>query len=364
MLKLIKKLIFGNQDKFPDITAYKNFFAMNLISISSAAAFALFGIYHMIILGSMQLFIAHIGGAAVCVVCVYLNRRGVRYVTSILLTVQLNAFCVYWSVMYGWSSGIAWFTIASLLPHYLFSDVTRRQRIALTVLSFLTLNVCLYICFNHEAVIQYENPYMLAVIIANCIFLMLVFEFMLGSRANSFAEKFYLGNIESEREKSMRDDLTGLWNRRYLQEGGMPSDIRGAVVMLDLDHFKTVNDTWGHEVGDLALIRLADAMRGKFRKTDVAMRWGGEEFLIILFDISVTRAIATTLDLKKFVSSVPVVTPDGTSFSFTFSAGICPLDHISGIDEAIAGADKCLYKAKQSGRDRIVCENGRTIVVK
>ncbi|MEN3754159.1 GGDEF domain-containing protein [Mangrovibacter sp. SLW1] len=154
-----------------------------------------------------------------------------------------------------------------------------------------------------------------------------------------------------DREAST-DPLTGLLNRRGFMTlasiSGKHSD--NAIISLDLDHFKRVNDTWGHDTGDKVLVMVSGILKTICRETDLVGRFGGEEFVILLPGTSTENAekiaerIRCTIEQEK--------RPDLPSV--TISAGIAALEDADSIDEAIKMTDIALYEAKDQGRNRVV----------
>jgi two-component system cell cycle response regulator len=163
-------------------------------------------------------------------------------------------------------------------------------------------------------------------------------------------------------ELSVIDQLTGLYNRRYMNSqlqqlmqrsimGGKPV----SVMMADIDHFKIVNDTHGHEAGDDVLRQLSDRFRENVRPMDVVCRPGGEEFLIIMPDTSGDLACAAAERIRRAVATQPFMVDGGKmALDITLSAGVST---ISGPNDTIAEivkrADTALYQAKQGGRNRV-----------
>ncbi|WP_084299902.1 tetratricopeptide repeat-containing diguanylate cyclase [Chitinimonas koreensis] len=163
------------------------------------------------------------------------------------------------------------------------------------------------------------------------------------------------------REQAIRDPLTDLYNRRYLQEE-LANEIRLAerryypicVVLIDLDHFKTVNDRFGHPVGDRVLIELANLLRANIRGSDFACRFGGEEFCLVLSDIGLEAAMGRMADLLDRFRALVVDLADSQLDRLTFSAGVAAHPHHGSTpDDLLAAADAALYRAKAAGRDRI-----------
>ncbi|RDI99557.1 diguanylate cyclase [Dyella solisilvae] len=158
------------------------------------------------------------------------------------------------------------------------------------------------------------------------------------------------------------DPLTGLLNRRAFESRAkvLLSDQRGgdayaAVIMLDIDRFKRVNDTYGHETGDRVLVQLANLCRETCRSEDVVGRLGGEEFAILLRVRRPEQARELAQRLQQGLRQQTVVAASGESFGFTASFGVAsaPLTHPIDIADLLRAADDLLYQAKNNGRDRI-----------
>lgn len=159
---------------------------------------------------------------------------------------------------------------------------------------------------------------------------------------------------------SITDGLTGLYNRRYLFlrlaeeiERAARGTYRFSIALLDLDHFKQVNDTLGHRTGDEVLMRAASALRGAIRGLDLAGRYGGEEFLVILPDTGAVEARAVT---ERIRAAVKALSWPELGLRLTLSGGVC--EHAgTDVDGLLERADRRLYAAKAGGRDRIVGEH-------
>ena len=157
-----------------------------------------------------------------------------------------------------------------------------------------------------------------------------------------------------------RDGLTGLANRTLLQDEltrviRSPLPRRAAVLFLDLDHFKKINDTHGHAVGDRMLKHLADLAKGTVRSADLVARWGGEEFVFLLPETGVEGALTTAERFREQVERATLDSDDGP-FSMTISLGVLAVD--SGYDgdslSIMRAVDDALYQAKENGRNRSV----------
>lgn len=162
------------------------------------------------------------------------------------------------------------------------------------------------------------------------------------------------------KEESIRDPLTGLYNRRWLDEvleREIPRALREkrplSFCVIDLDHFKRVNDTWGHDVGDDILVALARLLKDGSRKHDVAARFGGEEFVLVLPGLDAQRGREVVERLLERFNSLGFGA--GGPAGLTFSAGLAVVpDHATDRENLFKVADRALYRAKDSGRNRVV----------
>jgi diguanylate cyclase (GGDEF)-like protein/PAS domain S-box-containing protein len=167
------------------------------------------------------------------------------------------------------------------------------------------------------------------------------------------------------RDQATRDALTGLFNRRYIQET-LPRELARAgrerspvsLVMLDLDHFKRLNDAYGHPAGDLLLQRLSQILTENTRRGDIVARYGGEEFLVALMD-STPDAARKRAEQGRTEFAACAVPYEGHLLQTTVSAGLAsfPGDGAS-LDELVRKADAALYQAKAAGRNRVVVFEG------
>lgn len=163
-------------------------------------------------------------------------------------------------------------------------------------------------------------------------------------------------------EKAYKDAMTGLHNRRYAGEYLNKQDrLRAehpspwAILMVDIDHFKRVNDTHGHAAGDEILVQLAAILKSHLREGDMVARFGGEEFLIVLCNIGANEARAVADRLRKKVASQPTQFEDGTHIWTTVSIGLAHATRSNalGSKDLIGAADAALYRAKSEGRNKL-----------
>ncbi|MDM7322877.1 MAG: diguanylate cyclase [Gammaproteobacteria bacterium] len=167
--------------------------------------------------------------------------------------------------------------------------------------------------------------------------------------------------LETLRHQATHDELTGLVNRRHLFELAEREHARirrgqaspAAIIMVDVDHFKRINDTYGHLAGDAILRHLGQFLCAKLRTTDIAARYGGEEFILMLPSTDLDAALRLAARLREEAAASTVYS-DGQPLHFTLSLGLTALTaQDPSLDVAIARADEALYRAKMGGRNRI-----------
>ena len=156
------------------------------------------------------------------------------------------------------------------------------------------------------------------------------------------------------------DSLTGLYNRRSIfrlldEQIGYSNRYKESfsISVLDIDHFKKVNDTYGHLIGDDVLGKIADILLQQIRGADFAGRYGGEEFILVLPRTELSSAMVIAERIRKSIESVEMQDSDGSTFYITVSQGISAYKPDEDRDSLIARADEALYKAKDNGRNRV-----------
>jgi diguanylate cyclase (GGDEF)-like protein len=168
--------------------------------------------------------------------------------------------------------------------------------------------------------------------------------------------------ISSLEEMATRDHLTGAYNRRAAEER-LASDVeragRGGVTLslalFDLDRLKSVNDEHGHRAGDVCVVHFAEVLRRNLRAGDWVARWGGDEFVVGLWNTEAEQPTERVLErILEDLRRNPVVLPDGQEARMTFSAGVCRWEPADDVRRLVARADEALYKAKAGGGNAVV----------
>jgi diguanylate cyclase (GGDEF)-like protein/PAS domain S-box-containing protein len=171
-----------------------------------------------------------------------------------------------------------------------------------------------------------------------------------------------IGFLQSKlREQAIRDPLTNLFNRRYLEETLEREVARATrenysvcIMMIDIDHFKQINDTYGHEAGDEVLRVLANTLSEQSRRGDFACRYGGEEFVIVMPNINIETAYERAKNLRQSIHEL-YVPYRHSNLTITISIGVaCYPTNGQSREAILRAADQAMYGAKQAGRDHIL----------
>ncbi len=166
--------------------------------------------------------------------------------------------------------------------------------------------------------------------------------------------------LENSASLSLKDGLTGLFNRRYfdvhIRQLMKKSDKENRplwLLMYDIDHFKTVNDTYGHQAGDAVLKQFAEALKNTFRVTDLISRYGGEEFCVLLYDLREEETLNLAERTRKVVEESKFKLPDSQIINKTVSIGLTCYKNGETVEAFIERSDKALYEVKNGGRNKL-----------
>lgn len=259
-------------------------------------------------------------------------------------------------VLIGWESGFHYYLLMFIPALF----VSMRLRIAVTALAGLwSYYVALYLLMWFIEPLQPIAPGgLLGVYLFNLSVVFAMFSYL------SF---FYLTMVAMANRKLRRmattDSLTGLFNRRHMtylvekelarfQRNGHPV----AFVVLDIDHFKAINDQYGHETGDRVLEDVASIIKAQLRTQDLIARWGGEEFLAVLPDTDLQSAHASAERVRQALLAHDWPAPNDEQIDITISAGVSEFRGKDDLNSAISRADHALYRSKERGRNRVELE--------
>ena len=258
---------------------------------------------------------------------------------------------------------IAYF-VDAIMPILIIANTTRQWKKDRRELRFFIIAWVLLFCGNTvlilSTLIQPQLPprpfFVTSALLATFFFTLAIFDIIrkdLRERDDlAMREKYYI-------DLSRTDTLTGLYNRQYLKElitrlendRELPAEV--ALVMLDLDNFKTINDNYGHLVGDMILTRTGSKIKKHIRRSDIACRYGGDEFLIVLPGADRTVASRIAEEIREDILNEKNYSEAGEEIRITVSVGITESRIDDSFDGMFLRADAALYQAKRTGRNKL-----------
>lgn len=273
------------------------------------------------------------------------------------VTVAMICFGVFYL---GWDTGFQQFLFALILIDLVFSNISAKTQFGIAII-LCTLRLFLYsLCLNRipNAILPESIDMFLRVVTTIFVFLLIyVCGVILCMDSQIMERKLRAYNKELE-AMATTDTLTKLWNRLHLMNY-MADKVKHqnyeflSIAIGDIDFFKKINDTYGHECGDLVLKKLAEVFREKMDGHGVVARWGGEEFIFLYEHANGDEAKAKLSELQMAVNKLEIIY-NGHILHVTMTFGLVEYEYEHSLDDNIQLADERLYLGKQAGRDRIV----------
>ncbi|MHA6492882.1 GGDEF domain-containing protein [Pseudomonas borbori] len=324
------------------------------VQLGAAIDVLLFFLFHW--LGSPILAWVNILSISIYLCAYLLLRRRRNTLAVALIWFEVLAHSTLGIIMLGWESGLYYYMLP-FIPLTIASTTSGRAFASVTALWAYFLGLYLLTQFWLEPIqpISAQATVVLHAVIITVVFAMLIYLAYLQIRAVSIAQR---------RLKTLAttDSLTGLFNRRYAIEVANYEILRRtrtpgplALLIADLDHFKTVNDLHGHEGGDQVLKTVAQVLRKCVRSQDTVARWGGEEFLILLPDSNLQQAQEVAQRIRADVQALALQI-NGVPVQVGLTLGVSLHRDGERLEECLDRADRALYAGKNSGRNRVETE--------
>lgn len=275
----------------------------------------------------------------------------------------LNGYILIWSVAnvicFGWNIGVQHFLVTLLVFCYFSKYKHTAAKLCYTAFLLLLRIYLYYYCHSHEAKFLLEPSLNDAMQIVNTLFVFLslaLIAYFFSSDSQELEGKLIEYNRQLMKQANT-DTLTGLYNRRstieYLENLLHDPDHQISICLCDIDFFKRVNDTYGHDVGDEVLKKISSTFWKELPPDSFISRWGGEEFLLIFPRLNGDDAVVA---LEKLRQKIKAITFNGGSetFSVSLTYGLVEYDYHSDLTTILKEADEKLYIGKENGRDRII----------
>jgi diguanylate cyclase (GGDEF)-like protein len=335
---------------------------MALLGLCCFATSLCYAIYYYII-GVSLLYYFTAFMAVSSLILFYYCRKGVRRAYFITFAF----FCLYCVVShilityYFGDSGSAFLVLVVLLAPHMYPIAKQRGTLLMDIFFVLVLNLALLINIYHTPINEHLVGNAYRIILTNVGLFFCLLELYINIFVQEYIRVFRQQLIEKASEDAVLDALTGLGNRRMLglhqadMENFISEESPLCVAIADIDFFKKINDSYGHIVGDHVLKFTAGVMKDTFRKSDLLIRWGGEEFLIFLQHTGIEE---TTVLMEKFrlkMQNSPMI--EGKhKIQVNMTIGVTEhLPHTS-IYDTIAKADELMYQGKLKGRNRVIAQ--------
>ena len=306
---------------------------------------------------------ANVGSIVLYVAAYGLLRKRHNRPALALIWVELLAHALVATRVLGWESGFHYYVLL-MMPMVFMSPVRRKHTKAVLGLALAAFYLGLDLMAHHHAPLAVLTPGALDGVRVFNIIATLV---LLAHLANYYLRAVMRAETRLH-DLATTDPLTGLANRRRAldvaslhlarrRSDGAPMSL----ILGDVDHFKSVNDWHGHEVGDHVLVAVAKAMQTATREVDTVCRWGGEEFLIVLPDTDTPEALQVAERVRQAVQHAQLAQAD-QALSVTITLGVSTLQALEPLSAAIARADAAMYRGKIAGRNRCVGEDASAAV--
>ncbi|SHK76428.1 diguanylate cyclase (GGDEF) domain-containing protein [Marinobacter antarcticus] len=326
--------------------------ARRACQLAAAVDISFFFLFHM--LGSPILAWINVGSVAIYAAAYHALERRQNRLAIALIWLEVIVHSALGTIMIGWGSGFHYYLLL-FIPALCVSSVRRGAILSLVVGLwgyYIALDILMWFI---EPVQPISSQALLGVHLFNLSIVFAMFSYL------SF---FYVNMVLSAQRKLRRlatvDSLTGLFNRRHgsdLAENEIARFRRAghpvAFMLLDVDHFKSINDHHGHEMGDRILTEIGQLIPAQLRAQDVVVRWGGEEFLVILPDTGIESALASAERVRNAFRSHDWEAAAGEAIAVTISVGVSEIRDNDDRGSVISRADRALYRGKAGGRNRV-----------
>ena len=286
-------------------------------------------------------------------------RKGKKIKNIIVVTgIGLQSALVHILVTYYvGNSGTVFFVVSAILIPHLYPLLTMKYTILLDFLLVCVINFAFWISLNKTPVHADQVGQTYRFILSNIGLMICVMELFVNIFAVSTLSAVRDRLVDNASKDAYLDALTGLGNRRMFdrQHSSLEAESEApmSLAMIDIDYFKKINDTYGHAIGDKALVFLAETMKTFFRRSDLLIRWGGEEFLILFRYTEISNAETLMERFRSQIESAVIPFDDG-ELSFTVTIGLTEHRFGTKLTDTISIADELLYQGKAAGRNRVV----------
>lgn len=309
--------------------------------------FAYIGLYLVVFLNMIDVLAYLIG--------FFINKAGKTRIASFIIVFKIVLYSAMSTFLFGIHVNAHWFILIAILPVALYLDFTKIQKFFIIGLMPMLINLQLMLPLIHPPLINMDDNMFLSLFFANIIVISFIFEISLHAVISKRVSDLQAKEMRDIKHISNVDPLTELSNRRYAEnffEKLDSVDTPFLFCLMDIDDFKSINDTYGHGVGDIVLIAVSNILRKNTRKGDLVCRWGGEEFLVGLPKCNLESGKTILEKIRKSIASETMIIPQG-ELRVTITGGAKILID-NDVKKVLAECDKNLYEGKRVGKNKIV----------
>lgn len=312
-----------------------------------------------IYIGATSLVYADIAGQFTCILTLYLIYKKHYDLAGLLQVLNISLFSLFALWILGGGHFIIFYFITGLMMILIIPFKNRYIKPIFIIIHGIFAIFAFYLELYHAPQINYEfSRWSFSLSNLLICFVSIICFVLLEKGIRHFIDSFHKKQLHELRTQANVDPLTKLYNRRFADayfaalSKNEHTVENHCVAIADLDNFKQINDTYGHDCGDAVLLRISEVMRESIRKSDYVFRWGGEEFLITLTDATRDKAKNRMETIRQKVELLKI-NYHGTIIKITITIGVCALD-VKNIQASIIKCDEKLYEGKQKGKNIVV----------
>ena len=330
------------------------FVSVQILAILLLTVHLVFFAYFLMV-QALWLVVGNSVSIVVYIISIEMCRKKHIYSASYVIVLEVALYCMLSTMLLGWDVGTHQFLSIMIFPCFMIFNLSRRRKALHCSTLLIAYLICMFFRDRASDIYSGVNVYPVFVITS----------LISVSAGFLVIAIMHLGHAAAEEEiavlqdEASHDVLTGMFNRRYAEKilsqiFSNPSVQESSfITIFDIDFFKKVNDSFGHDVGDVVLKSIGSEIRSSFRQSDICARWGGEEFLVILTGTDEPGAFKAALNFIGSARNNKRLI-DGREYPLTLTGGFCACRGCATYEECLKNCDVALYQGKNSGRNQVL----------
>jgi len=325
---------------------------LSVVIVVAGATHLFFGVYFAL-LDIPFVVLLNVFDVFVYIGAFFINKAGKTRMASFIIVFKIIVFSLMATFLFGTNVNAQWFVMVAALPAALYLDFSKFQKVCIIATMPFLISIQLFFPLLFPPPFYMYDNNLLEFLFANIIVLSFILTITLNTIITSRISDLQMQQVDEFKHMSNIDALTELSNRRHAEQFfDKLDDLPSIFCLIDIDNFKAVNDTYGHDAGDAVLSTVAGILRKNTRQTDLVCRWGGEEFLVVLPKCNSEVGHRILEKMRKTVEDETIHT-DSNEIKVTITGGAAVLTD-SDIKLTLSICDKNLYEGKRSGKNKII----------